>query len=332
LGLSLESKSILLLTCPFMTPQGKSDSAVLTISEFRKLRDFLVSKELSFDSLLLSGAQSLILEAEASVGIEKIRSLLSRGFQLSQSIELWSRQGLWVITSDQQIYPEKLRLKLDVKCPPFFIGIGSREILSELALGVVGSRNVSEEKLEFAQLIGRLASKSNVPIVSGGARGVDQAAMFGSLENGGRAVGILADGLSQFALNANSREWISNDQLTLLSSFDPFSGFNVGNAMQRNKYIYAQSEAVVVVESDFDKGGTWAGATEQLSRFNFSGVFVPQEGDSKGLNELRSRGAKDLEIPRLEIDLRKFLSDEKELRDHEFAIPRVKKSEQLGFF
>ncbi len=315
-----------------MTPQGKSDSAVLTIGEFAKLRDFLVSRELSFDSFLLSGAESLILEATASVGIEKISPLISRGFQLSQAIELWSRQGLWVITADQQIYPEKLRLKLDVKCPPFFIGIGSKAILSELALGVVGSRNVSDKNLELAQQIGRVASKSNVPIVSGGARGIDQAAMFGSLENGGRAVGILADGLSQFALNANSREWISNDQLTLLSSFDPFSGFNVGNAMQRNKYIYAQSEAVVVVESDFEKGGTWAGATEQLSRFNFSGVFVPQDGDSRGLIELRSRGAKDLEIPRMEADLRKFLSDEKELRDHEFAIRPVKKSEQLGFF
>ena len=315
-----------------MTPQGKSDSAVLTIGEFAKLRDFLVSRELSFDSFLLSGAESLILEAAASLGIEKISSLISRGFQLSQAVELWSRQGLWVITADQHIYPEKLRLKLDVKCPPYLIGIGKKENLLELALGVVGSRNVSEEKLELAQQIGRLASKSNVPIVSGGARGVDQAAMFGSLENGGCAVGILADGLSKFALNANSREWISNDQLTLLSSFDPFSGFNVGNAMQRNKYIYAQSEAVVVVESDFEKGGTWAGAIEQLSRFNFSGVFVPQQADSKGLIELRSRGAKDLEIPRLEVDLRKFLIDEKVSRDHEFATRRVKKSEQLGFF
>jgi predicted Rossmann fold nucleotide-binding protein DprA/Smf involved in DNA uptake len=315
-----------------MTSQGMSDSSVLTIGEFAKLRDFLVSKDLSFDALLLSGAQALILEASAVLNTEKIGTLISRGFQLSQAIELWSRQGLWVMTTDQQMYPEKLRLKLDTKCPPFLIGIGKKESLSELALGVVGSRNVSEEKLELAQQIGRLASQSNVPIVSGGARGVDQAAMFGSLENGGRAMGILADGLSQFALNSNSREWISNDQLTLLSSFDPFAGFNVGNAMQRNKYIYAQSEAVVVVESDFEKGGTWSGAAEQLSRFNFSGVFIPQDGDSKGLVGLRSRGAKDLDISKIGIDLPKFLSDEKELRSHDFATRRVKKSEQLGFF
>ena len=34
--------------------------------------------------------------------------------------------------------------------------------------------------------------------------------------------------------------------------------------MMRNKYIYAQSEATVIVKSDYNKGGTWNGATENL--------------------------------------------------------------------
>ena len=34
--------------------------------------------------------------------------------------------------------------------------------------------------------------------------------------------------------------------------------------MMLNRYIYAQSEATVVVKSDFSKGGTWNGATENL--------------------------------------------------------------------
>lgn len=35
----------------------------------------------------------------------------------------------------------------------------------------------------------------------------------------------------------------------------PDAGFNAGIAMQRNKYIYVQSEATVVVKSDYNKGG-----------------------------------------------------------------------------
>lgn len=315
-----------------MSTQGKSDSTVLSIGEFAKLRDFLSIRSLSFASFLLAGAETLMLDAGTVVDEVKVRTLISRGFQLSQAIELWSRQGLWILTVDEQSYPEKIKQKLDSRCPPFFIGAGSMENLSDLSLGVVGSRNVSEEKLELAKFIGRVASESNTPIISGGARGVDQASMFGSLENGGRAVGILADGLSQFALNANAREWISNDQLTLLSPFDPYAGFQIGNAMQRNKYIYAQSEVVIVVESDFEKGGTWAGAAEQLTRLNFSGVYVPHDGNSQGITGLRKRGAKDLEVSKLGIELVIKLQDERSSRAAQFLIQQSKKPEQLEFF
>ena len=34
--------------------------------------------------------------------------------------------------------------------------------------------------------------------------------------------------------------------------------------MMRNRYIYAQSEASVVVRSDLNKGGTWTGAAENI--------------------------------------------------------------------
>lgn len=46
----------------------------------------------------------------------------------------------------------------------------------------------------------------------------------------------------------------------------PDAGFNAGIAMQRNKYIYVQSEATVVVKSDYNKGGTWGGASEALKK------------------------------------------------------------------
>lgn len=51
-----------------------------------------------------------------------------------------------------------------------------------------------------------------------------------------------------------------------MSMAKPDAGFNAGIAMQRNKYIYAQSEATIVVKSDYNKGGTWGGATEALKK------------------------------------------------------------------
>jgi predicted Rossmann fold nucleotide-binding protein DprA/Smf involved in DNA uptake len=81
-------------------------------------------------------------------------------------------------------------------------------------------------------------------------------------------------------------------RLTLVSPYDPNAGFNVGNAMQRNKLIYALADTALVVSSDLDKGGTWAGAIEQLEKLKLVKVYVRSVGEpSLGLAKLRQKGA-----------------------------------------
>lgn len=47
---------------------------------------------------------------------------------------------------------------------------------------------------------------------------------------------------------------LAEGRLVLVSPYDPSTGFNVGNAMQRNKLIYALADASLVVSSDLDEG------------------------------------------------------------------------------
>ena len=62
--------------------------------------------------------------------------------------------------------------------------------------------------------------------------------------------------------------------------------------MQRNKLIYALADAALVVNSDFEKGGTWAGAVEQLGKLKFVPVFVRSTGSaSTALTALLNKGA-----------------------------------------
>jgi DNA processing protein len=78
----------------------------------------------------------------------------------------------------------------------------------------------------------------------------------------------------------------------LISPYDPAAGFNVGHAMQRNKVIYALADAALVVTSDFEKGGTWAGAIEQLEKLHFVPVFVCNGANAgKGNSALLQHGA-----------------------------------------
>ena len=102
----------------------------------------------------------------------------------------------------------------------------------------------------------------------------------------------MGDSLERAALNREHRDLLIDSRLVLLSPYDPSAGFNVGHAMQRNKLIYALSDAALVVNSDYEKGGTWAGAVEQLEKLHFVPIYVRSEGDlGKGLEALQRKGA-----------------------------------------
>ena len=284
-------RATLLMTCSLRNSNGVSNSKVLTTKQFWELSDFVTSKDASLGDLLSPESETLLGEVENHFSDLPIRDLMGRGFQLAQALDSWTSVGLWVLDTLEPMYPSKLIKKTGKKCPPFLIGAGAIESLEGLALGVVGSRSADPSSLEFSSHLGKWASELNIPVVSGGARGVDQTAMQGSLNAGGRAIGIVADSLAKLVVQEDARNWINEGQLTFVTVQDPFSPFSVGAAMQRNKYIYALSDATIVVESDFDKGGTWAGAYEQLKSLNYSGVYVPERGSSKGLVELSKIGA-----------------------------------------
>jgi predicted Rossmann fold nucleotide-binding protein DprA/Smf involved in DNA uptake len=186
-----------------------------------------------------------------------------------------------VISRADLRYPKRLKARLKEDAPPLLYGCGEVGLLENGGLAVVGSRHLDDELISFTENVGRLAAKAHRTIISGGAKGIDRAAMHGALLEGGEVAGVMADSLERAALARDNREPIMEGRLVLISSYDPAAGFNVGNAMQRNKAVYALADAGLVVTSDFEKGGTWTGAIEQLERLHFVPVFV-RDGDNMG--------------------------------------------------
>jgi predicted Rossmann fold nucleotide-binding protein DprA/Smf involved in DNA uptake len=191
-----------------------------------------------------------------------VRRLLDRGFLLSQAIERWQSRAIWVVSRADAAYPRRLKIRLKELAPPVFYGCGDVAILGTGGLAVVGLRHVDSTLVEYTEEVGRLAATARQTVVSGGAKGIDQAAMRGALSRSGKVVGVLADSLEKAAMNREHRKMLLERWLVLVSPYDPSAPFNVGHAMQRNKLIYALADAALVVNSDIDKGGTWAGATE----------------------------------------------------------------------
>ncbi|HWW03010.1 MAG TPA: DNA-processing protein DprA [Candidatus Acidoferrum sp.] len=208
-------------------------------------------------------------------------ALLERGFLLSQAVERWNARAIWVISRADSRYPKRLKTRLKEDAPPLLYGCGEIALLEKGGLAVVGSRHVDDELISFTENVGRLAAKAHRTIISGGAKGIDRAAMHGALLADGEVAGVMADSLERAALARDNREPLMEGRLVLISPYDPGAGFNVGHAMQRNKVIYALADVGLVVTSDFEKGGTWTGAIEQLERLHFVPVFV-RNGNNAG--------------------------------------------------
>jgi DNA processing protein len=291
-ALSQDSQVILLLTAPLMTGRMEPSADLLTSGEYGHLAVFLREVQKSPGDLLTADAGGLLGQCQSIVDGDRLRRLLGRGFLLSQAVERWQARAIWVITSADASYPQRFRERLKDNAPTILYGCGNATILATGGLVVVGSRNATPELLAYTERIGELAAHAQQTVISGGARGIDQASMRGALEAGGTVVGILADSLERVALSREYRSPLMEGQLALVSPCDPMAGFNVGNAMQRNKLIYALADAALVISSDYQKGETWAGATEQLTKLRLVPVFVRSQGEiDKGLQELQNLGA-----------------------------------------
>jgi predicted Rossmann fold nucleotide-binding protein DprA/Smf involved in DNA uptake len=292
MNLSPNTQAILLLTAPLIVGKGQQSPDSLTHGEYKQMAKFLRDNQRQPSDFLGLDGKELIEKCSALFDRARIERLLGRGFLLSQAVERWQARTIWVISRADAGYPGKLKARLKEDAPPVLYGCGDAALLETGGLAVVGSRNVDAALVEYTEGIGRLAAEAKRTVVSGGARGIDQAAMRGALAAGGCVVGVLSESLERMALVREHREFLMENRLVLVSPYDPSAGFNVGNAMQRNKLIYAFADAALVVSSDVEKGGTWAGATEQLKKLRFVPVYVRTKGEaSKGLNALRIKGA-----------------------------------------
>jgi predicted Rossmann fold nucleotide-binding protein DprA/Smf involved in DNA uptake len=290
-ALSANTQAILLLTAPLLVGRGAAAEELLTAGEYRRLARCLHERQQQPADLLSPAVGELLDECRAVVAPDRARRLLSRGFLLSQAIERWRTRAIWVVSRADAEYPRRLKARLKDEAPAVLYGCGDASLLDDGGFAVVGSRNAGPGELRYAEEIGQLSARARKTLVSGGARGIDQAAMRGALEAGGRAIGVLGDALERAALQRDHRSLLMEDRLALVSPFDPNAGFNVGNAMQRNKIIYALADAALVVSVEFNKGGTWAGAVEQLDKFRIVPIYVRREESGKAGDALLNRGA-----------------------------------------
>ena len=283
-----DTKAVILLCGVF----GKNCSAKpLTQTEYTSLVHWLISEKKRPSDLLMDNNIADV-SVGAKIDRQRLESLLGRGVQLGFVVEEWQRNGIWIISRSDADYPARYKKHLIDKAPPLLFGVGKRSLLCGGGLAITGSRNVDKEGESFTRHVAKVCAINGIPVVSGGARGVDKFAMKASMDAGGVTIGIIAENLLKKSLERSARYAIADGSLLLISPYHPKARFTVGTAMARNKLIYTMADYGLVVNAEHKKGGTWAGAIEELKRDNPRVVFVRTAGNvPPGNHKLLDLGA-----------------------------------------
>jgi len=263
--ISIDSKVTLLLGSR-LAIRKDSDLTPLTLREWNVLEKKLSASGLESPGDLLGlGVNDLQKHLEISdEEAVRIAELLERIELLELSLTYYADKGIQVVTRYEEMYPQRYRERLKDLAPLVLFFAGELALMGQPGIAVVGSRHLDPIGQTCAEFVGNTCGLSGLVLYSGGAKGVDTISTHAALEARGAAVSVLAHSLELTIKDSTTKKAIDRGDLCLVTPYTPDAGFSVGTAMGRNRLIYCLADYAIVVASDAEKGGTWAGATETL--------------------------------------------------------------------
>ncbi|MDH7515144.1 MAG: DNA-processing protein DprA [Bacteroidota bacterium] len=165
-------------------------------------------------------------------------------------------------------FPERVKRFNEQKPMPALLYVqGNTALLRRPGIAVIGARDAAEKALDVARETAKRLAGEGVNIISGHAKGVDSAAHLGALEAGGTTTIVPSEGLRRFRLREELRQYAGEENVLLISQFEPDARWKAYFAMERNKLIVALARAVLVVQSgpERDASGKMSGTFNAAS-------------------------------------------------------------------
>jgi DNA processing protein len=210
--------------------------------------------------------------------------------EAAREIDSARRIGVAFVAAGEKGYPARLA-EID-DAPPLLAVRGDHTTLMRETIAIVGSRNASAAGMKFAQLLAHELGEAGFAIISGLARGIDQAAHRASLASG--TVAVLAGGHNQIYPPEHEPllQQIIGGSGAAISEMPLGHAPRAADFPRRNRLISGAAVAVVIVEAAHRSGSliTARMAAEQ-GREVFAAPGSPLDPRSAGANDLIKQGA-----------------------------------------
>ncbi len=288
---------------------------------FRKLLNFFgelsVAWQADRNELISAGltdkAIDQVLESRKNIKPENLEADLTR-------------KAIKYLTWNSPGYPRYL---LEIAQPPpvlYYIG----EILPEddLAVAIVGTRNVTRYGKQITHDTAAYLAGSGITVVSGLARGVDGIAHQAAIEAGGRTFAVLGSGVD--VIYPPEHRKLARDITqhgAVISDYPPGTKPDGINFPPRNRIISGLSRGTVVVEAG-ERSGALITAKFALEQgrdiFAVPGSVLSQM--SKGTNQLIAEGATPMTNPVIITDTLNLARTGKERKTEQIEISMIEKN------
>jgi len=235
-------------------------------------------------------------------------------------------KGISFVTWLDGNYPRYL--KEIAQPPPVLYFRGSLTEEDDLAVAIVGTRNVTAYGKQITQDTAEYLAHNGVTIVSGLARGVDGLAHNAAIEAGGRTIAVLGSGVDVIYPPEHRRlaEQIQQHG-AIVSDYAPGTKPDGINFPPRNRIISGLSRATIVIEAGEKSGAliTAKFAVEQDREvFAVPGsVLSPM---SRGTNDLIGEGAMPMTNPKAVLDALKIEANRSVEKPREVALIDVERT------
>ena len=184
---------------------------------------------------------------------------------VQQVLSRCERKDLGIVTFGDEKYPARLK---NISDPPLVLYVrGKLPDMDNLpVIGVVGTRKASAYGMDIARRMGTQISQCGGLVVSGGAWGIDSAAMEGALDAPACTVGVLGCGADVVYPRNNGRLFARVSQAgCLISEYPPGTEPKPWHFPARNRIISGLSNGVLVVEAP-EKSGALITARQALEQ------------------------------------------------------------------
>lgn len=169
---------------------------------------------------------------------------------LCNSIEKATRKGYGLITYIDRDYPEALR---NIAYPPPYLFFrGNKKLLNyPVKAAIVGSRAATPYGMNVAANFAHELADNGVCIVSGGARGIDTAAIRGAMRSGTKVIVVVGTGIDIDYPKENGELFasVAKGGGLIISEFPLGMGPLKENFPVRNRVMTALGDSVTVVEA-----------------------------------------------------------------------------------